>query len=120
MSSVLTRLVHKVLAQRVDQLIQLDGQQRAFRGAIDGCRDNTVLLDAILLSRYTSFRSLYIATLDIAKTVDSVDNNALLAAAEVAGLPLEMISYLRDYYQRSTTTLSGCGWESGTSSHERS
>ena len=24
-----------------------------------------------------------------------------------------MISYLRDYYQRSTTTLSGCGWESG-------
>ena len=112
-SSVLTRLIHKVLAQRIDQLIQLDEQQRAFRGGIDGCRDNTVLLDAILRSRYTSFRSLYIATLDIAKAFDSVDHTALLAAAEAAGLPPEMISYLRDYYQRSTTTLSGCGWESG-------
>ena len=66
-SSVLSRLVHKVLAQRIDQLVQLDEQQRAFRDGIDGCRDNTVLLDAILRSRYTSFRSLYIATFGIAK-----------------------------------------------------
>ena len=96
MSSVLTRLVHKGLAQRIDQLIQLDEQQRAFRGGIDGCRGNTVFLDAILRSRYTSFRSLYIATLDIAKAFDSVDHTALLAAAEEAGLPPEMISYLGD------------------------
>ena len=40
-SSVFTRLIHKVLAQRIDQLIQLDEQQRAFRSGIDGCRDNT-------------------------------------------------------------------------------
>ena len=42
-----------------------------------------------------------------------MDHNALLAAGEAAGLPPEMISYRRDYYQRSTTTLSGCGWKSG-------
>ena len=76
-------------------------QRQALRGGINGCRDNTVLLDAILRSRYTSFRSLYIATLDIAKAFDSVDHNSLLAAAEAAGLPPEMILYLRSIAGRS-------------------
>ena len=93
-SSVLTRLIHKVLAQTIDQLIQLHKEQRVFRGGIDGCRDNTILLDAILRSWYTSFRSLYIVTFDIAKAFDSVDHTALLAAAEAAGIPPQMISYL--------------------------
>ena len=72
------------------------------RAGIDSCRDNTVLLYAILRSSYTSFRSMCIATLDITKVFDSVDHTPLLVATEAAGLPSERITYLQDNYQRRT------------------
>ena len=43
---------HKIIAQRIDANMEMDDQQRAFRAGMDGCRDNTVLLDALLRSRY--------------------------------------------------------------------
>ena len=49
-------LIYKVLAQKIDQLIQLDKQQWVLRAEIDGCCDKTNLLDAILRSHYTTFR----------------------------------------------------------------
>ena len=51
-SSVFARVLNKILAQRIDASIEMDDQQRTFRAGMDGGRDNTVLLDALLRSRY--------------------------------------------------------------------
>ena len=36
-SSILARLRHKILAQRIDANIEMNDQQRAFRAGMDGC-----------------------------------------------------------------------------------
>ena len=74
-------------------------EQWAFRGGIDGCRDNTVLLDALIRSQYTSSCSLYIATLDAVNIFDRVDHTALQAPVKAAGHPPTIILYYyQDYY----------------------
>ena len=106
-SSVFARVLHKILAQRIDAKIEMDDQQRAFRAGMDGCRDNTVLLDALLRSRYQQFRSTYATTLDLARAFDSVEHIAIMRAAEAAVIPPLLIKYLKNLYASSTTTLSG-------------
>ena len=90
----------------------MDDQQRAFRAGMNGCRDNTVLLDALLRSRYQQFKSTYAATLDPARAFDSVEHSANMRAAEAAGIPPLLIKYLKNRYVSSTTTLSGTDWSS--------
>ena len=109
-SSVFARVLHKILAQRIDA--EIDDQQRAFRAGMDGCRDNTVILDALLRSRYQQFRSNFAATLDLARAFDSVKHSAIMRSAEVAGIPPLLIKYLKNVYAISTTTLSGTDWSS--------
>ena len=109
---MLIRLLQKVLALRIDKAVCIHDQQCAFRRGFDGCRDNTVLLHAILRSRMASHRSLYIATIDIAKAFDSVEHYALVAASEAAGLPSELLDYVKEYYARGSTMLFGAGWNS--------
>ena len=111
-SSVFARVLHKILAQRIDANIEMDDQQRAFRAGMDGCRDNTVLLDALLRSRYQQFKSTFAATLDLARAFDSVEHSIIMRAAEAAGIPPLLINYLKSLYASSTTTLSGTEWSS--------
>ena len=82
-------------------------QQRAFRAGMDGCRDNTALLDALVRSRYQQFKSTFAATLDLARAFDSVEHNDNLRVAEAAGIPPLLINCLKSLYASSTTTLSG-------------
>ena len=50
-SSALVRLFHRILDKRIDSAVEFSEEQRAFRAGIDGCGDNTALLDTILRSR---------------------------------------------------------------------
>ena len=109
-SSVFARVLHKILAQRIDANIEMDDQQRAFRAGMDGCRDNTVLFDALLRSRYQQFKSTFAATLDLARAFDSVEHSAIMRAAEAAGIPPLLVNYLKSLYASSTKTLSGTEW----------
>ena len=49
--SALARLFHLILVKRIGIAVELKEEQRAFRAAIDGREDNTVLLDTTLCSR---------------------------------------------------------------------
>ena len=100
-SSVFARVLQKILAQRIDANIEMDG-----------CRDNTVLLDALPRSRYQQFKSTFAATLDLARAFDSVEHGAIMRAAAAAGIPPLLINYLKSLYASSTTTLSGTKWSS--------
>ena len=59
-SSALARLFHRILAKKIDSAVEFSEEQRAFRAGIDGCGDNTVLLDSILRSGYELKKSIYL------------------------------------------------------------
>lgn len=69
MASVLTRCLHKILANRLKS-VQLDQRQRAFRES-DGCADNITMLDILLEHLRKKARSMYMVVLDVAKAFDS-------------------------------------------------
>ena len=73
---------------------------------MDGCRDNTVLLDAPLRSRYQQFKSTFAATLDLARAFNSMECNAIMRATEAAGISPLLFKYLKNLYASRTTTLS--------------
>ena len=79
---------------------------------MSGCRDNTVLLDVLLRSRYQEFKSTFVATLDLERVFDSVEHSSIMRAAEAAGIPPLRIKYLKKLYASSTTTLSSTDWSS--------
>ena len=111
-TSFFARCLNKILATRSEKHILLDERQRAFRNHVDGCRDNIFLLDHILRDRYTSHKSMYLATVDLSKAFDSVSHKTLMSAAKAAGMPEPMLAYLSDFYKQASTSIIGCGWES--------
>ncbi|CAL7932861.1 unnamed protein product, partial [Xylocopa violacea] len=110
-SSVLVRVLHKVLATRMGQKIALDQRQRAFRNS-DGCAENIFLLDTVLRYHHQAHKPLFIASLDVAKAFDSVSHGAVLTALRSAGVPKDMIQYLQYVYGNCTTRLECKDWRS--------
>ena len=90
----------------------MDDQQRDFRAGVDDFRDNTVLPDVLLRSRYQQLKSTFASTLDLTRAFESVEHSAIMRAAEAAGIPPLLIKYLKNLYASSTTTLSGTDWSS--------
>ena len=74
----------------------MDDQHRAFRAGMDGYRDNMVLLDALLLSRYQQFKSTFAATLELARAFDSVEHSAVMRAVDAVGIPSVLIKYFKN------------------------
>lgn len=101
-SSVILRHFHKVLAARLRRVGVVGEFQRAFE---DGCLENTAALAATLHHARTKLKQLHIASLDIAKAFDTVSHEALTAVLEELGVPAIFVSYIRNVYALSTTTL---------------
>lgn len=110
-SSVLVRLYHKILANRMMKTIKIDTKQRAFRES-DGCAENIFLLDITLRYHHKYHRPLFLASMDIAKAFDSVSHETIVQTLQIMGVPPPMIKYVHETYKRSTTTLSCGGWQS--------
>ncbi|KMQ88341.1 reverse transcriptase [Lasius niger] len=109
--SVIVRGLHKILAKRMEVMLDIDPRERAFRNT-DGCADNTFLLDTILRSHRRNFKSVYMASLDVSKAFDSVSHPAIETALTEIGVPRPMVRYLAEIYRESRTRLEGDTWSS--------
>lgn len=98
----LLRLLHKILAKRLQGCVKLDVRQRAFVPA-DGCGENVAILQALLSESRRTLSTLHMAQMDLRKAFDSVSVDAVLAAASSAGLPKKFLHYLEVLYQQSKT-----------------
>ncbi|KAK8778659.1 hypothetical protein V5799_020009 [Amblyomma americanum] len=103
-SSVLVRLFHKILANRLLAEIQLDCRQRAFL-PVDGCAEKILLLSTALKECKSSCKPLYMASLDLTKAFDSVAVDAIFRGAAVRGCGQEILTYLEEFYQTTSTVL---------------
>ena len=105
-SSAVVRLFHKCYATRLEADCPTSERQKAFK-AVDGCRDNTLVLQA-LLKRATDPKApkdCYVAFLDVKKAFDSVSHDSLLIAATRAGIPPPLLNYVRYFYCSANTRL---------------
>lgn len=98
----LLRLLHKILAKRLQGCVDLDVRQWAFVPA-DGCGENVAILQALLSESRRTLSTLHMAQMDLRKAFDSVSVDAVLAAASSAGLPKKFLHYLEVLYQQSKT-----------------
>lgn len=83
---VLVRGLHKILAKRLEDALDIDPRQRAFR-SMDGCADNIFLLDTLLRYHRKQYKSLYIASIDVSKAFDAVTHPAIENTLTSLGVP---------------------------------
>jgi len=105
--SIIIRGLHKILAKRMDSMLDIDPRQRAFRST-DGCADNTFLLDTLLRYHRSNFKPLYVASL-VSKAFDSVSHSAIMETLKAVEVPSPMNEYLVYVYRNSRTILEGGG-----------
>ena len=105
-SSILTRLFHKILARRLDVSCPPSERQKAFRSG-DGLAENVSILKHVLSKArdHKKTRRLHLAYLDVRKTFDSVSHESIVKAGHRAGIPPPLLDYIRDLYANSRTRL---------------
>ena len=105
-SSWLLRLLHKILAQRLESLCPLSARQKAFKRG-DGLLENIQILKALIekSTKSKNPRPLAIAFLDVKKAFDSVSHHTLLIACRRAGMPAPLIAYVKFLYANGKTRL---------------
>lgn len=110
-ASVLMRCLHKILAQRLDNSVEIDSRQRAFR-RMDGCASNTYLLDLVLRHHRRKLRSVFIAVVDVSKAFDSVSHACIENVLLTKGVPCPLVSYIMATYRHGFTRLTSREWQS--------
>lgn len=103
-SNGLSRLFTKILSTRIKDSLELDPRQRGFQ-PIDGCMQNSTILDLILVSRRESVRGVHMASVDLQKAFDSIAHEALLGVLEYAELPALFVKLVHSMYLQAGTVL---------------
>ena len=105
-SSWLLRLLHKILAGRLEKLCPLSVRQKAFKTG-DGLLENVQILKAIIdkSTKSKNPRPLSLAFLDVKKAFDSVSHHTLLIACRRAGMPAPLLAYVEHLYKNGKTRL---------------
>jgi hypothetical protein len=105
-SSVITRVLHKVLARRLDSIVELSQRQKGFR-PVDGCAHNIVLLDYVLQTARQELKPVAVALIDFSNAFGSVKHESIVRACKRLGIPDALIDYIASCYTDSETTLLG-------------
>ena len=105
-ASLLVRLYHRIIAQRLEKLCPCSERQKAFRTG-DGIAENVFLVEQLIrdATQRAVPREVYLCFLDVAKAFDSVSHESLLAACRRAGVASPLLSYIGNVYRRSATRL---------------
>ena len=91
-ASVITRVLNKILATRLLDLVPLDDRQKAFRD-MDGCAEGIFKLDMVMKTCKSRYKSLFLASLDMRKAFDSVSHKAIFDTLRSFGVPKQFLSY---------------------------
>ncbi|GLV46632.1 hypothetical protein CBL_20907, partial [Carabus blaptoides fortunei] len=109
-SSVLLRCLHRVLAKRITNTIEISEKQTAFR-PLDGCFLNIHLVDQALRYHRRKNKSMYMASIDLSKAYDTVTHETIHDTLHQYGFPAPMISYIMGVYEHSSTRIATTQWE---------
>lgn len=80
-SSAPLRLLHRILAKRLNDHVSLNGHQRGFTRT-DGVLINTITLEAFIRMRAEASKPYTVVSLDLSKAFDSVSHHAIRRATK--------------------------------------
>ncbi|MCP3679146.1 MAG: reverse transcriptase family protein [Gammaproteobacteria bacterium] len=105
-SSVATRVFHRILARRVAALAPLPMAQKGFSPE-EGTVSNLLLLQTIIKRAQKRFTNLQVCFVDFRKAFDSVGHPSILQASRRWGFPAELVDYVGQFYARASTSILG-------------
>ncbi|KAK3922814.1 Retrovirus-related Pol polyprotein from type-1 retrotransposable element R2, partial [Frankliniella fusca] len=97
-SSLLLRLIHKVLAGRLMEKIPLHASQRGFTQS-DGLLANTHVLQTVIRERRRLAQPLFLLSIDLAKAFDKVSPQSIRRALVRKGVDRHTIEYISAIYK---------------------
>lgn len=103
-SSLLLRLIHKVIASRLSKQVPLHSSQRGFT-AQDGLLANTHVLQTVIRERKRLAQPLYLLSIDLAKAFDKVSPQVIRRALVRKSVDRHTIEYIMAIYRDVTTTI---------------
>ncbi|KRZ65617.1 Retrovirus-related Pol polyprotein from type-1 retrotransposable element [Trichinella papuae] len=102
-AALIDRLIRgRIITRRLNDVIQLNDYQKAFRKGINGTFENTAILSTLFNDGKNKSKEIYIALLDLTKAFDSVQHNTILAALRSKNLNLASINLISDMLQDTT------------------
>ena len=104
-SSLLLRLIHKVVARRMSDGVPLHCSQRGFSPQ-DGIMANVHVLQAVIKERKRKAKPLFILSVDLAKAFDKVSPQVIKRGLIRKGIDSHTIGYILSIYEDVTTTIS--------------
>lgn len=103
-TSVVVRQLHKILANRFNNLHSFNESQRAFIDC-DGTMENLSIINTILSDAKISRREVHIATLDLRKAFDSVKHSTIINTITALNCPKPFVEYVKNQYTNAQTKL---------------
>lgn len=103
-ASNLTRQFHKIICNRLSNLISLSKFQFGFQ-KIDVVASGIDLLQAILRSTQTNARPISLAVLDLKEAFDNVSHAAIFEVVDKLALPASVKAYIKFIYNKARTYL---------------
>ena len=101
----LIRLYTKILARRLQGVVNLNPMQKAFR-EVDGCAEHIALLHGLIRDARERSRSIFVVFLDLAKAFDTVHHELVTRALRRQGCPEHFIEVVKDLYDGAVTRVS--------------
>lgn len=103
-SSLFTRLLHKILASRLSENIKLHHAQRGFtRG--DGVMSSSTILDTIVREHRINSKPLFVLSIDLTKAFDKIHPKAIENSLISKGVDLHTIRYIMSTYSDADTII---------------
>lgn len=106
-TSVLTRVIHKVVSKRLGRAVPLPDQQKGFKPE-ERCAASLMILRALVRNAKTKPQLLHVAWLNFRKDFDSIGHPSLLAACRRWGMSADLIGYISNVYSNAATTILDC------------
>ena len=104
MSSIIVRLYHAILAERLS-LIPIPFAQKGFQ-RFDGCSQQVWSMKGLLKDRQARCQPVHIAMCDVRKAFDTVSHDSMMVACKYVGVPPPFLGYLKHAHAGLVTTLS--------------
>ena len=102
--SHISRLFHKVLANRMEREVPLSHRQKGFR-KVDGVGANLTVLRNLFDHAKRERKPISLCFLDIRKAFDSVSHESVRVALSAKGVPAKLRRYIEWVYREATTVL---------------
>ncbi|CAK9834615.1 Retrovirus-related Pol polyprotein from type-1 retrotransposable element R2 (Fragment) [Anthophora retusa] len=103
-SSLFTRLLHKILASRLSENIKLHHAQRGFTPC-DGVMTSSTILDTIVREHRNNGKQLFVLSIDLSKAFDRIHPTAIEHALISKGVDDHTVRYIMSTYSNVDTII---------------